>query len=88
MVYVQIGICPGEWDTQNSLWFWDTNGSPNPGQKTRPSNSQQKKRTCRIVDFAVLVDLWVKFKENQKRDKYLDLARKLKKKTVGHKWWW
>ena len=30
---------------------WD--GSPNLGQKTRPYNNQPKKRTCKIVDFAV-----------------------------------
>ena len=21
-----------EWNAKNSPWFWDTNGSPNPGQ--------------------------------------------------------
>ena len=31
-----------------------------------------------IVDFVVLVDYRIKLKENWKRDKYLDLARKLK----------
>ena len=44
MVYAQPGICPGEWDTQNSLGFQDTNGSPNLNQTIRPSNSQQKKK--------------------------------------------
>ena len=39
----------------------------------------KKKRTCRIVDFAVLADHRVKLKECEKRDKYLDLARELKK---------
>ena len=29
---------------QNSLGFWDTNGSPNLGQMTRSSDSQQKKK--------------------------------------------
>ena len=37
-----------------------------------------KKEICRIVDFAVPVDHWVKLKENEKRDKYLDLAREPK----------
>ena len=63
--------------------FWDTNGSPNPGQTTRPSNQQQQqqqqKRTCRNVDFAVLVGHRVKFKEYEKKDKSLDFARELKK---------
>ena len=38
-----------------------------------------KKRTCRIADFAVRADHIVKVKENEKKDKYLDLARELKK---------
>ena len=35
------GICPGKGDAQNSLGLWDTNGSINLGQTTRPCNSQQ-----------------------------------------------
>ena len=31
------------------------------------------------MDFAVSADYGVKIKENEKRDKYLDLARELKK---------
>ena len=50
--------------------------SLNPGQKTRPYNNQQKKRTCKIVDFAVHR---INLKESKKKDKYLDLARELKK---------
>ena len=53
---------------------------------TRPNNSQQKKkkkkkieRTRQIVDFAVSADYKVKLKESEKKDKYLDLARELKK---------
>ena len=48
---------------------------------TRTYNNQQKKkkRICRIVDFAVPADYRVKSKENEKKDKYLDLARELKK---------
>ena len=42
----------------------------------------KKKRTCRIVDFAVPADHEVKLKESKKRDKYLDLARELKKETT------
>ena len=56
-----------------------TNGSPNPGQETRLNNNQQKKRTCKIVDFAIPVDHRIKLKESEKKDKYLDLARELKK---------
>ena len=37
------------------------------------------KRTCRIVDFAVLADHRVKLKESEKGDKYLVLAKELKR---------
>ena len=56
-----------------------THGSPNLGQKTRLNNNQQKKRTCKIVDFAVPADHRIKLKDCEKKDKYLDLARELKK---------
>ena len=51
--------------------------------KSRPDdhntyNNQQKKRTCKIVDFPAITDHWVKLKECEKRDKYLDLAREWK----------
>ena len=39
----------------------------------------KKERTCRIMDFAVPANHRVKLKKRQKRDKYLDLARELKK---------
>ena len=39
----------------------------------------KRERTCRIVDFAVPADHRVKLKESQKKDKYSDLARELKK---------
>ena len=45
--------------------------------------NKKKSRTGRIVDFAVLADHRVKLKESEKKDKYLDLARELKK-TVEH----
>ena len=43
----------------------------------------KKKRICKIVDFAVLADHRIKLKECEKKDKYLDLARELKK-TMEH----
>ena len=42
-------------------------------------NKKTKKRTCKIVEFAVPVDHRVKLKESEKKDKYLDLAWELKK---------
>ena len=68
----------GEWDARSSLGFRDTNGSPNFCHTTRLFYSQRKKeRACRIVDFAVLLDHRILIKESEKRDKYVDLARKL-----------
>ena len=68
-----------EWDAQISLGFWDTIGSPNLGQTTKLSDSQQKREPDDfVVDFAVPADYRVKLK-GEKRDKYLDLARELKK---------
>ena len=43
----------------------------------------KKKRTCKIVDFTVLAYHRIKLKEREKKDKYLDLARELKK-TMEH----
>ena len=40
---------------------------------------RKKKRNCKIVDFAVLADHRIKLKECEKKDKYLNLARELKK---------
>ena len=64
--------------------FWDTNRSPNLGQTTRPiwqerERKREKGRTWRTVDFTVPVDDRMKTIENKKRDKYLELARELKK---------
>ena len=62
------------------MGLWRTHGSPNLGQKTWPYNNQQKKnRICKVVDFAVPADHRIKLKEREKKDKYFDLARELKK---------
>ena len=39
------------------------------------------------MDLAVTVDHRVKLKESEQNDKYLDLARELKKKTKTNKQW-
>ena len=44
MACVQTRICLGEWDTWNSVGFWDKKRSPNPDQTIRHSNSFLKKR--------------------------------------------
>ena len=41
--------------------------------------NNKKKGTCKIVDFDVTADHRIKLKECEKKDKYLDLARELKK---------
>ena len=55
MVYVQTRINPREWDTKNSLGFWDIKGLPNPDQKTRQPNvnkhQQKNNRISYPVDF-------------------------------------
>ena len=58
MVYVQRRISSRKRDTVSSLGFWNT---------TRQWLST-KKRTCRIVDFAVPTDHRVKLIENEKRE--------------------
>ena len=44
--------------------------------------NKKKKRTCKIIDFAVAADHRIKLKEREKK-KYLDLVRELKK-TMEH----
>ena len=68
------------------MGLWHTHGSPNLGQKTRPSKNLQKKKkkkrkekSQKIVDLAVHAEHRIKLKECEKKDKYLDLARELKK---------
>ena len=41
--------------------------------------ANKKLRTCRIVDFAVLAEQRIELKEGEKKNRYLDLARELKK---------
>ena len=55
---------------------------------TRPTDSQLKKRTCWIVDFGILVHYRVKIQESEKRDKYVDLTKELKKYYRTWEWQW
>ena len=45
----------------------------------KKKKKKKKVRTCKIVDFAVPINHKIKLKECEKKDKYLDLARELKK---------
>ena len=40
---------------------------------------KKRKRNCKIVDFSVPADHKINMKECEKKDKYLDLAREIKK---------
>ena len=63
------------------LWDFETQ-IDHPISATWPDQvivNNKKERTCPIVDFVFPADHWVRLKENEKKDKYLDLARKLKK---------
>ena len=42
-------------------------------------NKKKKKRICKIVGFAVPANYRIKLKKCEKKDKYLELARELKK---------
>ena len=78
MVYAQPGSRWRIWDAQISPVFGDTNGSPNFGQTTRPSDSQQKKkRTYWIVNIAVPADQRVKLKECEKKKKLWNMKMAL-----------
>ena len=47
--------------------------------------NKKKKRICKIVEFAVPAKHRINLKESEKKDKYLDLARELKKKLWNMK---
>ena len=63
--------------THNLLWDFDIQ-TDHLISARRPDLIiiNNKKRTCKIVDFAVPTNHRIKIKESKKKDKYLDLARK------------
>ena len=67
-------------DTHNLLWDFDIQ-TDHLISARRPDLiiTNKKKKICKIVDFAVPADNRIKLKESEERDKYLDLARELKK---------
>ena len=79
-IYIRVSkkFCMNEWYIKLECTMSDLI-IINLSQATRLSNSQQKKRTCQIVDFAIPTDQRVKLKEIKTGDKYVDLARELKK---------
>ena len=73
-----------EKDTHKLLWDFDMQ-TDHLISARRPDliiiNKKRKKRSCKIIDFAVPADHRIKLKECEKKDKYLHLARELKKIT-------
>ena len=67
-------------DTHKLLWDFDIQ-TDHLISARRPDLIiiNKRKITCKIVDFAVPADHRIKLKECEKKDKYLDLARELKK---------
>ena len=72
-------------DTHKLLWDFDIR-TDHLITARRPNLIiiNKKKKTYKIVDFAVPIDHRIKLKESEKKDKYLDLAWELKK-TKEHK---
>ena len=67
-------------DTHKLLWDFNVQTDHLiPARRRDFITVNKKKRTCKIVDFAVPADHRIKLKECEKKDKYLDLARELKK---------
>ena len=68
--------------THKLLWDFDIHTDQQISVR-RPDliiiNKKKKKRNCKIVDFAVPADHRIKLKEWEKKNKYLEFARELKK---------
>ena len=67
--------------------LWDFNiqtGHLIPARRPNLIIINKKKRICKIVDFDVPADHRINLKGSEKKDKYLDLARELKK-AMEHK---
>ena len=62
--------------------LWDFNIQTDhliPARRPNLIMINKKRRIYKIVDFAVPADHRINLKESEKKDKYLDLARELKK---------
>ena len=67
-------------DSHKLLWDFNIQtGHLIPARRPDLIMINKKKRTCKTVDFAVPADHRIKQKECEKKDKYLNLARELKK---------
>ena len=79
MVYAQHSSCLGEWHTQTPMDFDIQTDHLLLVRRPDLIVINKKKRTCKIVDFAIPADHRIKLKESEKKNKYLDLAREMKK---------
>ena len=67
-------------DTHKLQWDFNIQTDPLiPAKRPDLIIINKKKRICKIVDFAVPADHRINLKESEKKDKYLDLARELKR---------
>ena len=69
-------------NNNNNKLLWDFNIQTDhliPARRPDLIIINKRKRICKIVDFAVPADHRINVKESEKKDKYLDLARELKK---------
>ena len=80
MVYAQRNTCPKN-NTHKLLWDFDIHTDHLSRLDLIIIN--KKKRACKIVDFAVPADHRRKLNECERKDKFFDLSRELKK-TVEH----
>ena len=82
IIIIIIIITVLENDTHKLLWDFNIQ-TDHLISARRPDliiiNKKKEKKICKIVDFAVPADHRIKLKECEKRDKYLDLAKELKK---------
>ena len=79
MVNAQPGACP-ENDSHKLLWDFNIQTDHLiPARRPDLIIINKRKRICKIVDFAVAADHRINLKESEKKDKYLDLVRELKK---------
>ena len=67
-------------DTRKLHWDFNIQMDPLiPARRPDLIIINKKKRICKIIDFAVPTDLRINLTECEKKDKYLGLARELKK---------
>ena len=72
----------GDYEKQTDLLIPDGRTDPViiTKKKKKKKKKKKRKRTYQIADFVVQVDHRMEIKENEKRNKYLDLSRELKEK--------